>query len=93
MIQPLFRAEILKEISLVFLVETMTPKRPFEINWPLVYFILKVFAWEICNMEWGFTKKVIIKSQRPFMYGSNVYGSDVITGADCNRLIQNYGCR
>ena len=52
-----------------------------------------MFPWDICNMEWGFTKKVIIKSQRPFMYGSNVYGSDVITGADGNRLIQNYGCR
>ena len=30
----------------------------------LVYFILKVLAWEICNMRWGFAKKVIIKSQR-----------------------------
>ena len=43
----------------------------------LVYFILKVLAWEICNMKWGFAKKVIIKSQRQFMYGSNFYGSDV----------------
>ena len=33
----------------------------------LVYFILKVLAWEIWNMKWGFAKKVIIKSQRQFM--------------------------
>ena len=44
----------------------------------LVYFILKVLAWEICNMKWGFAKKIIIKSKRQFMYGSNFYGSDVI---------------
>ena len=43
----------------------------------LVYFILKVLAWEISNMKWGFTKKVIIKSQKQFMYGSNFHGSDV----------------
>ena len=43
----------------------------------LVYFILKVLVWEICNMKWGFAQKVIIKSQRQFMYGSNFYGSDV----------------
>ena len=43
----------------------------------LVYFISKVLAWEISNMKWGFAKKVIIKSQRQFMYGSNIYGSDV----------------
>ena len=31
----------------------------------LVYFILKVLAWIICNMKWGFAKKIIItKSQR-----------------------------
>ena len=29
----------------------------------LVYFILKVLVLEICNMKWGFAKKVIIKSQ------------------------------
>ena len=29
-------------------------------------------------MKWGFAKKVIIKSQRQFMYGSNFYESDVI---------------
>ena len=34
-------------------------------------------AWEIFNIIWGFAKKVIIKSQRPFMYGSNFYASDV----------------
>ena len=28
-------------------------------------------------MKSGFAKKVIIKSQRQFMYGSNFYGSDV----------------
>ena len=28
-------------------------------------------------MKLGFDKKVIIKSQRQFMYGSNFYGSDV----------------
>ena len=28
-------------------------------------------------MKWRFDKKVIIKSQRQFMYGSNFYGSDV----------------
>ena len=39
--------------------------------------ILKVLAWETCNLKWGFAKKVIIKSQRQFMYGSNFYGSDV----------------
>ena len=33
----------------------------------LVYFILKVLAWEICIMKWGFAKKDIIKSQRQFM--------------------------
>ena len=44
----------------------------------LVYFILKILAWEICNMKWGYAKKVIIKSQRQFLYGSNFYGSDVI---------------
>ena len=44
-----------------------------------VYFILKVLAWEIFNMKWGFAKKVIIKSQRQFMYSSNFYGSDVIS--------------
>ena len=37
----------------------------------LVYFILKVLIWEICNMKWVFAKKVIIESQRQFMYGSN----------------------
>ena len=42
----------------------------------LVYFILKVLAWEICNLKWGFAIKVI-KSQRQFMYGSNFYGSHV----------------
>ena len=26
----------------------------------LVYFILKVLAWESCNMKWGFAKKIII---------------------------------
>ena len=29
------RAEILKKIFIVFLVQTMTSKSPFEINWPL----------------------------------------------------------
>ena len=29
-------------------------------------------------MKLGFAKKVIIKSKRQFMYGSNFYGSDVI---------------
>ena len=43
---------------------------------PSIYFLLKVLAWEICNMKWGFAKKVIIKSQRQFMYGSNFYGSE-----------------
>ena len=43
----------------------------------LVYFILKVLAWEICNMKWEFAKKVIIKPQRQFMYGLNFYVSDV----------------
>ena len=33
----------------------------------LVFFILKVLAWEICNMKRGFTKKVIIKSQWQFI--------------------------
>ena len=28
-------------------------------------------------MKWGFAEKVIIKSQRQFMYGSNFYESDV----------------
>ena len=28
-------------------------------------------------MKLGFAKKVIIKSQRQYMYGSNFYGSDV----------------
>ena len=42
-----------------------------------VYFIFKVLAWEICIIKWGFAKKVIIKSQRQFMYGSNFYESDV----------------
>ena len=41
--------------------------------WHLVYFILKVLAWEFCNVKWGFAKKVIIKSQRQLMYGSNFY--------------------
>ena len=43
----------------------------------LVCFILKLLAWEICNMKWGFAKKVKIKSQRQFIYGSNFYESDV----------------
>ena len=43
----------------------------------LIYFISKVLAWEICNMKWRFAKKVIIKSQRQFMYDSNFYGSHV----------------
>ena len=30
------RAEILTKISLVFLVDLKTPKRHFEINWPLL---------------------------------------------------------
>ena len=42
------------------------------------YFILKVLAWEICNMKWGFTIKIIIKSQKQFLYCSNFYESDVI---------------
>ena len=45
--------------------------------WHLAYFILKVFAWKICNMKWGFPKKFITESQRQFMYGSNFYESDV----------------
>jgi hypothetical protein len=28
-------------------------------------------------MKWEFAKKVIIKSQRQFMYGSNFYESDI----------------
>ena len=43
----------------------------------LVYIAL-VLTWEICNMKWVFAKKVIIKSQRQIMCGSNFYGSDVI---------------
>ena len=43
----------------------------------LEYFIWMVLAWEICN-KGGCAKKVIIKSQRQFMYGSIFYGSDVI---------------
>ena len=43
----------------------------------LVCFILKILAWKIPNMKWEFAKKVIIKSQRQFMYGSNFYVSDV----------------
>ena len=31
--------------------------------WHLVYLVLKVLAWEICNIELEFAKKVIIKSQ------------------------------
>ena len=42
-----------------------------------VYFISKVLAWEIGIMKWGFATKVMIKSQRQFMYGSNFYESDV----------------
>ena len=42
------------------------------------YFILKVLAWEICIMKWGFTIKMIIKSQKQFLYCSNFYESDVI---------------
>ena len=57
----------------------------------LVYFILKVLAWEICNMKWGFAKKVIIKSQRQFMYGSNFYGSDV-RYIVLFHTISNYNC-
>ena len=45
----------------------------------LVYFIIKVLAWENWNMKWGFAKKVIIKSQRQFIYGSNFYESGVTT--------------
>ena len=44
----------------------------------LVYFILKVLAWEICNVKWGFARKVIVKPQRQFMYGSIFYGSDIM---------------
>ena len=43
----------------------------------LVYFNSNVLAWEICNMKWEFAKKVIIKSQRQFMYGSNFCGLDI----------------
>ena len=31
--------------------------------WHLVYLVLKVLAWEICNIELEFAKKVIIQSQ------------------------------
>ena len=48
-----------------------------EIRGPPVCLIFKVLAWEICNMKWGFSKKVMIKSQKQFMYGSNFCGSDV----------------
>ena len=58
----------------------------------LVYFILKVLAWEICNMKWGFAKKVIIKSQRQFMYGSNFYGSDVIQDWTKKVFKEIFGC-
>ena len=39
------------------------------------YFL--ILAWEICNMKWEFAKKVIIKSQRQFTYGSIFYESDI----------------
>ena len=52
---------------------------PYYYFWIILYGNLVYFiAWEICSMKWGFAKKVIIKSQRQFMYGSNFYGSDVI---------------
>ena len=34
----------------------------------LVYLILKVLAWEICNMKLEFAKKAIIQSQLQFTY-------------------------
>ena len=44
----------------------------------LGHFILKVLAWKISNMKFGFAQKVKIRSQRQFMYGSNFNGSDVV---------------
>ena len=35
----------------------------FGFIWPLEYLILKVLAWEICNVELEFAKKIIIQSQ------------------------------
>ena len=47
------RAEILKKLLLVFLVETMEPKRHFEISWPLVEVCLKI--------SWMYPKIVLIE--------------------------------
>ena len=47
------------------------------IVWDLVYFILKILPWEISIWNEDLPKKVIIMSQRQFMYNSYFYGSDV----------------
>ena len=57
------------------------------IVWAHSILILKVSAWEICNMKWGFAKKVKIKSQRQVMYGSIFYESDVILFSPTSRLV------
>ena len=38
---------------------------------------IKIRTSHNCNIKWGFSKQVIIKSQGQFMYGSSFYGSDV----------------
>ena len=47
---------------------------------------LKVLAWEICSMKWGFAHKVIVKSQRQFMYGLNFHGSCHLV-KECEKII------
>ena len=48
--------------------------------WHIVYLVLKVLMWEICNIKSKFAKKVIIQSQITInlMCGLNFYETDVI---------------
>ena len=57
------------------------------IVWAPGILYLKVLAWEIYNMKWGFAKKVIIKSQWQHVHGSNFYESDIICWLPCSTVI------
>ena len=55
----------------------------------LVYFILKVLTWKFDILNEDLPKKVIIKSEKQFMHGSNFYGSDFMYWKTTVLLLNN----
>ena len=55
----------------------------------LVYFILKVLTWKFVILNEDLPKKVIIKSEKKFMNGSNFYGSDFMYWKTTVLLLNN----